>query len=394
MGRSVLHARMLRSPARTRRLREVRTLWERARIVIVALVVLVILLWRPVETHVRAASLLNRFGANESAASANVDEVRDTIASAHGPIEDRMFTPKGDPNAPGIVLVHGVHRLGIEEPRLVRFARAMAASDVRVSTPEIAELADYKVDPASIDTIGAAAHTLRARTGRPVGLMGMSFAGGLALLAAADARYAPDIAFVVAIGAHDDLGRVSRFFATDTIARPDGSTLAMHAHAYGPLVLVYSHVEDFFPKEDVPVARDALRFWLWEERDRARETAKGLGPEAKAKIDQLFGDHVDAISSELLAEIAKSQDAMTPVSPHDHMASIHVPIFLLHGAGDTVIPPTETLWLAADAPKGTVRNVLVSPALVHVELEGEPSFADKWAIVHFMAQVLEATKGD
>jgi pimeloyl-ACP methyl ester carboxylesterase len=118
--------------------------------------------------------------------------------------------------------------------------------------------------------------------------------------------------------------------------------------------------------------------------------AKGLGPEAKAKIDRLFDDHVDAISSELLAEIAKSADVMSPVSPHDHMASIHVPIFLLHGAGDTVIPATETSWLAADAPPGRVENVLVSPALVHVELEGEPSFADKWALVHFMAQILEA----
>src|SRR5205823_3807992 len=104
-----------------------------------------------------------------------------------------------------IVLAHGVHRLGIEEPRLQRFARAIAASGVVVMTPEIAELTDYRVDPRSIDTLGAAAHSLRERTHAPVGLMGMSFAGGLSLLATADPAYAPDIAFVVAIGAHDDL---------------------------------------------------------------------------------------------------------------------------------------------------------------------------------------------
>ena len=41
------------------------------------------------------------------------------------------------------------------------------------------------------------------------------------------------------------------------------------------MVLVYSHVEDFFPAEDVPAARDALRSWLWEKRDDAREAREG-----------------------------------------------------------------------------------------------------------------------
>ena len=44
----------------------------------------------------------------------------------------------------------------------------------------------------------------------------MSFAGGLSLLAAADPRFAEDVGFVVAVGAHHDLARVSRFFATDS----------------------------------------------------------------------------------------------------------------------------------------------------------------------------------
>ena len=67
---------------------------------------------------------------------------------------------------------------------------------------------------------------------------------------------------------------------------------------------------------------------------------------------------------------------------------MHAPVFLLHGAGDTVIPASETLWLARDVPAGLARDVLVSPAIQHVELEGEPSAMDKWALVHFMADVL------
>ena len=69
-------------------------------------------------------------------------------------------------------------------------------------------------------------------------------------------------------------------------------------------------------------------------------------------------------------------------------------MFLLHGAGDSVIPATETLWLATDVPKGLVRDVVVSQAVVHVELEGEPSIGEKWALVHFMAEVLGAAAAE
>lgn len=33
--------------------------------------------------------------------------------------------------------------------------------------------------------------------------------------------------------------------------------------------------------------------------------------------------------------------------------------------------------------------MLVSPAVVHVEIQGEPLLRDQWALVHFMAGVLD-----
>ena len=46
---------------------------------------------------------------------------------------------------------------GIDEPRLGAFAHAIAASGVAVLTPEIRELCDYRIVPASIETIGESA---------------------------------------------------------------------------------------------------------------------------------------------------------------------------------------------------------------------------------------------
>jgi len=70
---------------------------------------------------------------------------------------------------------------------------------------------------------------------------------------------------------------------------------------------------------------------------------------------------------------------------------LHVPVLLLHGAADNVIPPSELLWLRQDIPAGELKNALISPAISHVSMEGEPTLLDKLRLVHFMAQVLELT---
>jgi pimeloyl-ACP methyl ester carboxylesterase len=219
--------------------------------------------------------------------------------------------------------------------------------------------------------------------------MGMSFAGGLSLITAADPRYADDIGMVVAVGAHHDLGRVSRFFATSRVELPDGSSEALAAHDYGALVLVYGHIEGFFAKEDAEAAREALRLWLWEQPDRAREAAKALSPEGRGRMDALFDRRVDAIAQDLITQIGLRGSEMALVSPSGQLSGIKARTFLLHGAGDTVIPASETLWLASEVPAEALEEALVSKAVAHVELDGAPPFTEKLALVRFMTRVLE-----
>jgi len=37
--------------------------------------------------------------------------------------------------------------------------------------------------------------------------------------------------------------------------------------------------------------------------------------------------------------------------------------------------------------------VLISSALVHVDMDKKVAFSDEWALVHFMAKILDAAKG-
>jgi dienelactone hydrolase len=351
--------------------------------------------WEPVRSHARAMSLLTRFvDANADGLVARwgrhaVAQSDVTVDTAPGAVAARLYMPLGIDRPPGIVIVHGVHRLGIQEPRLQNFARTIAATGVAVLTPEVRELADYHIDPASVVTIGQSARWMHQRIGRErVGLMGLSFAGGLSIVAASDDRYASDIGFVVSVGGHHDLGRVLRFFLTGRAERPDGAVERIAPHDYGPLVLVYSHVEAFFPSQDAPAVREALRHWLWEEFDTARDRAKAVPEPSRGKLLMLFNHKIETIRDELAAEIDRQEGHFATVSPSAHLSHVNVPLMFLHGAGDSVIPATETLWLEHDAPRELVEGSLVSRAVSHVELGGEPTLADRWELVHFMAKLL------
>ncbi|HEV7675745.1 MAG TPA: alpha/beta hydrolase [Candidatus Angelobacter sp.] len=353
-------------------------------------------LLHPVGAHLRAMSLLLRFsdshaqGLTTRFAHHPFKEEDDSVVTPRGLLRYRTYTPQDMQNPGGVVLLHGVHHLGIEDLRMWNLARALAGAGVLVMTPELRDLADYRVTARTIDVIGDSAVALSTRTGRRVGVLGLSFAGGLALLAANRKEFGDSIGFVVAIGAHDDMGRVARFFAANVIARPDGIEAPFQAHEYGALVLAYSHLEDFFSSSDVPIAREALRQWLWEQPD-AMKTAAALSPAGKKELDLLL-HHREQMREALLGEITLHKDEMDAVSPHGHLAQLHTAVFLLHGAGDTIIPSSETLWLAKDVPAAELKASLVSPALVHVDMGDKVTWQQQWQLVDFMAQVLDATE--
>src|SRR5260370_6770130 len=170
-----------------------------------------------------------------------------TFPTANGPVRARLYVPSGVAHPPGMIVLHGMHHLGIDELRLMSFSRAASGGGFAVLTPEIGALADYRVDAASISTSRESPGQLQQSLGTgPVTVVAVSFAGGLSLLAACDPRYAPHIRSLLLMGAYDDLGRVSRFLATSQAELPDGHIVPYTAHDYGADVFCDCNLAKFF----------------------------------------------------------------------------------------------------------------------------------------------------
>lgn len=333
----------------------------------------------------RATGLIVRLERHE------VETQEVVLTTTRGPVRARLYTPRGVAHPGGMLLVHGIHHLGIDEPRLMSFAHAAASSGFSVLTPEIAALADYHVDGASIGTIGESAGWLEEHLGTgPVTIVGVSFAGGLSLLAARDPRYAPQIRALVLMGAYDNLARVCRFLATSQAELPDGRLEPYAAHDYGAAVFVYSNLDQFFPPADLPVAHDALRDWLWERPADAQALLPQLSPAARETIQILMARQIDRLRAKLLAAVQSDEPQLDAISPEGKLAGLHTPVFLLHGATDDIIPSTETLWLEKEVPDGELRQALITPAFSHVDPDKHAAWRDELQLVEFLAGVLRA----
>lgn len=362
-----------------------------------ALVILFAAIYAPLKHHLRAALVLWELQspAGESwvvrkVARIGFNPVRVENRAIPGPtpIAARFYYPVGHDKAPAVIVLHGVHHLGIEEPRLVAFAKALSSHGFLAITPELNDLADYRVTPETIQIIGECAHFVRQSSGKPATIIGLSFAGGLALMAAAEPQWRDDIGLIVAVGGYDDLQRVLEYYATNLVAWPSGRITKLPAHEYGPLVCVYDYPGEFFSTRDVTAARTTLRYLLWEDRNRAQAEATRLTPQGEQLMDSLLQHHIDALAPVLLRGIRKYHDELAAISPHGHLAGLQASVYLLHGAADNIVPAGETEWLERDVPSRSLRMALISPVLSHLDLDPSPTLADKLKLVHFMSDFL------
>lgn len=309
-------------------------------------------------------------------------------SSSHpGGISAILYTPVNDPNARGLVLVPGINYKGIEEPRLVAFARSLASCGLRVLTPELPDSRDFRVEPSDIQAIGDSAQWLRNAAGKPVGLMGLSFSGGLALMAAAKSPYSDEVSFVLSIGAHDDLFRVASFYTNHSDPLPNSDVERNTPNPYGPMVLEYEHLEDFTQPGDTAAIRPVLQAQLAENYAKEKQLVAALTPTQKVEFSKLIDtpNEVDALS----ASNRKHAAEMAAVSPQAHLAGLRAPVYILHGRGDALIPFAEAEWLARDLPRGTLHALVISPLLDHVNVMKKPNLRDRWQILHLLAEVLQ-----
>jgi pimeloyl-ACP methyl ester carboxylesterase len=273
---------------------------------------------------------------------------------ALGGVTGDRYDPGG--TAPGVLLIHGAAKLGKDDPRLVRLATAIARTGRVVFVPAL-ELAERRFAAEDIERIVLSAEALAADPsveGTPT-VLGISYGGSFALIAAADPRFAGSVSLVAVFGAYFDLIGVVQAVTTGS-SIVAGERLEWHGDPMAGEVLEKVALELASPR-----VRKRLRAAL-DGRLPASELSKG----ALALHDLLQNrdpERTYAIAERLTPSARALFDRFSPSSV---AAEIRVPVVAMHSTADPAVPYAESGRLVRGLP-GT-RLVTVG-SFRHVDFE-------------------------
>jgi len=355
---------------------------------------------------VRAAGLGGRAEAiaNDQARTVAV-QPRHLVSTRYGDVPAKLYVPAGS-SPRTVLLVPGIHSMGIEEPRLTALADDLAGAGLKVMAMALPDLQAYRITPRATDVIEDAVTWMTARSdlapdGR-VGIVGISFAGGLSISAASRSSIRDKVAFVLSFGGHGDLGRVMRYLTTGEAPHVDG--LETHPpHDYGVAVILYGLADRMAPSDQVIPLREGVETFLLASQltlvsmdqanatfAKAREMAARLPEPARTYMNYVNDRAVSKLGPALVPFLEELDLKNPALSPQQIERPTSAPLFLLHGDGDTVIPAAESAIFGDDLRrKGADVHVLLSGLITHAEVNKAATLIDVWKLISMWARVLK-----
>ncbi len=335
--------------------------------------------------------------------------LRDLQAGAAGPAEASgrhvvTWTHRGEvlaadlyrPRAPraALVLMPGLGRAGRRDARVVDFARALSRAQFAVMVPDVPNFQAQRVSADDGELVADAVRDLLARPeGKgPVGIAGVSYAVGPAVLAALAPDLAPRIDVIVAIGGYYDTTSVVTFFTTGFFREEATAPWRRGVpNAYGKWVFVLANAERLDDARDRAALAAMARRKLDDlDADIADLTAR-LGPEGQAVVDLLANRDPDRVPG-LIAALPRAVQADLAglnLAGRD-LGVLRADFILIHGRDDVIIPYTETTSLARALPSAQARVALLD-SLAHADL-GPGGLADGVRLWHAAYVLMQARR--
>jgi pimeloyl-ACP methyl ester carboxylesterase len=273
----------------------------------------------------------------------------------NGPMRAWVLRPEHRAPSGRLFVIHGLHFLGPEDPRLLRFLSAVAASGVEVFAPFIPTLLSLKLEEAAVAETAAAlkAATIDAPSGR-IGIFTISFGSALGLRLMADPRFQEHTGDLMLFGGYCDWKDALRYSITDRDTRHDvvppdplnqpavymnlvedmegAPTDTQHLHAAW-MAYVKATWGD-------PAMRDIARF-----EPIARKLAETLADDERPLFLRGCGLGEGAYQ-EVEGALSRSEARLAWLAPHDDLARLSCTLHIAHGADDDVVPVRHAAALA------------------------------------------------
>jgi dienelactone hydrolase len=278
-----------------------------------------------------------------------------------------------------------VTRKGRAHEQLARFTRTIVSTGAVAIVPEVPEWRDFRLAPRlAVPTVKAAIRGLRESglvRDAPVGLIGFSFGAPHAIAATAHTDVRGDVAGSVAFGGYCSLASTVRFLMTGE-HEWRGRTHRLAPDAYGRWIVAANYLTVVPGNEHAARVPAALRALCAEAGDHGlpathprldvlRSELRARLPEEQRGLFDLFappgaGLPERSAAAAVAEEIAAAAQRNEPdAEPSRALGGVDLPVHILHGRHDNLIPCSEGLRLAGCLPPGARPRVTITRLFGH-----------------------------
>ncbi|PJZ84890.1 alpha/beta hydrolase family protein [Leptospira harrisiae] len=275
------------------------------------------------------------------------DETLPYVKEIQIPIQKRVlkadcYIPKSKPLGT-IVTINGLAPLGNRDPRFITVNKSLCKIGYTVVSPFFDEICDYKISLRNIDDIKDSILFISNQkdicpSGK-VSIFAPSFSGSLSLVAASDQKIAEKINCICAIGAFakvDDV--IENLFANQNLDE------------YGRMILLLNFLPISIGKNQslFTAIKLAILDNYYKSKDlRLEPHYKKMKKADRVIFDQLKNDTEFRIKhwKNVVKNGGKSRDLISALSVTNHIQSLNLPILLIHGLKDDVVPAYESTML-------------------------------------------------
>ena len=255
-----------------------------------------------------------------------------------------------------LVLVPGFTPEGKDDPRVVELARSLARTRFLVMVPEVPGSRAQQVRLEDAETIADALRHLKASrpeaAGRATGAVAISYAVGLAALAALEVAEEAPLDFLVGVGGYYDSAAVVTYATTGRFRLP-GSRRWESGRPLDSAKWIFLATNAAVLEDDA----DRRRLQALGERcfegcaPDVAALGHELGLEGRALLDLIANRDPARVPSLVAAlpEAVQQQMARLSLSQHD-LSALAGRLVLVHGRLDPLIPYSESMALARAVP--------------------------------------------
>jgi hypothetical protein len=274
-----------------------------------------------------------------------------------------------------VLLIHGLVLAGENDPRLVRFARALASSGLRVIVPILAGLKAYRFDLADLDTLVEIATNIQAQSQAPLAVVAFSAGASLSLTASAIPSGYNLFDPLVLFSPLYDLETVWKVFHTQRKVPPEG-TQAWDDYVWVQCVIAYRNRSTLRLSPDT---QNRLE-------DVLRRYSVGMPTPEKAAFYETLIKPLELTNP---AALFHEGEALAYLSPRGKLAGLQNRVILLQSPADTLLPADEiqALYTELSHRQTGQTRLLNTPLLAHANVGSSRHIQDAFHLIHLLGEL-------